>query len=135
MAVAVTSTCVEDAKPCGTRGLLVVCTDVERQVELPELTDHMPMVRSPCRWIESLNSVLDDNRLLTMPNGERIQFANNVNFIFECHRWADTPAPRIGCLRWWDEGRHMSARTQRTQSDTTYNTHAAWSLHHLPHSA
>ena len=24
-------------------------------------------------------------RLLTMPSGERIQFANNVNFIFECH--------------------------------------------------
>jgi hypothetical protein len=39
-------------------------------------------------WIESLNSVLDDNRLLTMPNGERIQFSNNVNFIFECHSLA-----------------------------------------------
>eukprot|EP01013_Petalomonas_cantuscygni_P031314 TRINITY_DN574_c0_g2_i1.p1 TRINITY_DN574_c0_g2~~TRINITY_DN574_c0_g2_i1.p1 ORF type:complete len:4319 (+),score=1484.83 TRINITY_DN574_c0_g2_i1:236-13192(+) len=36
-------------------------------------------------WVESLNSVLDDNRLLTMPNGERIQFGDNVNFIFETH--------------------------------------------------
>ncbi|KAJ3022561.1 Cytoplasmic dynein 2 heavy chain 1 [Thoreauomyces humboldtii] len=36
-------------------------------------------------WVESLNSVLDDNRLLTMPNGERIQFGPNVNFIFESH--------------------------------------------------
>ncbi|OXB57863.1 hypothetical protein ASZ78_016437 [Callipepla squamata] len=36
-------------------------------------------------WIESLNSVLDDNRLLTMPSGERIQFGSNVNFIFETH--------------------------------------------------
>ena len=34
-------------------------------------------------WIEALNSVLDDNHLLSMPNGERIQFGNNVNFIFE----------------------------------------------------
>ena len=36
-------------------------------------------------WVESLNSDLDDNRLLTMPNGERIQFGPNVNFIFETH--------------------------------------------------
>lgn len=36
-------------------------------------------------WVESLNSVLDDNRLLTMPNGERIQFGPNINFIFETH--------------------------------------------------
>nr|XP_037870708.1 cytoplasmic dynein 2 heavy chain 1 isoform X3 [Bombyx mori] len=36
-------------------------------------------------WIESLNSVLDDNRLLTLPSGWRVQFGNNVNFIFETH--------------------------------------------------
>lgn len=36
-------------------------------------------------WIESLNSVLDDNRLLTLPNGERIQFDYRVNFVFESH--------------------------------------------------
>ena len=34
-------------------------------------------------WVESLNSVLDDNRLLTMPSGDRIQFGPNVNFVFE----------------------------------------------------
>ena len=36
-------------------------------------------------WVESLNSVLDDNKLLTMPNGVRIQFGGNVNFVFETH--------------------------------------------------
>lgn len=36
-------------------------------------------------WIESLNSVLDDNHLLTLPSGERISFGGNVNFLFETH--------------------------------------------------
>ncbi|XP_063374788.1 cytoplasmic dynein 2 heavy chain 1 isoform X3 [Cydia amplana] len=34
-------------------------------------------------WVEALNSVLDDNRLLTLPSGWRIQFGANVNFLFE----------------------------------------------------
>ncbi|MES1911191.1 MAG: hypothetical protein MHM6MM_003668 [Cercozoa sp. M6MM] len=34
-------------------------------------------------WIEALNSVLDDNAMLSIPNGERIQFGRNVNFVFE----------------------------------------------------
>lgn len=36
-------------------------------------------------WIESLNSVLDDNRLLTLPSGWRIHFGPNVHFLFETH--------------------------------------------------
>lgn len=38
-------------------------------------------------WIEALNSVLDDNRLLTLPNGERISFGGSrrVNLVFETH--------------------------------------------------
>lgn len=34
-------------------------------------------------WVESLNSVLDDNHLMTLPTGERISFHSSTNFIFE----------------------------------------------------
>jgi len=35
-------------------------------------------------WVENLNSVLDDNKLLTLPNGERLAIPPNVS-LFCCH--------------------------------------------------
>ena len=34
-------------------------------------------------WIESMNSVMDDNKVLTLINGERISMPNQVTLLFE----------------------------------------------------
>mmetsp|Transcript_17017 Transcript_17017/g.54247 ORF Transcript_17017/g.54247 Transcript_17017/m.54247 type:complete len:3325 (+) Transcript_17017:156-10130(+) len=64
-----------------------VLTAAARQVVKEPTTTHSWIICDgdvDPEWIESLNSVLDDNRLLTLPSGERIQFGPNVNFLFEC---------------------------------------------------
>lgn len=45
-------------------------------------------------WVENLNSVMDDNRLLTLPNGERIRLQTHCRLLFEV-RW---PAARFSPL-------------------------------------
>lgn len=34
-------------------------------------------------WVENMNSVMDDNKLLTLPNGERIRLEDHVKLMFE----------------------------------------------------
>ena len=52
-------------------------------------------------WAEALNSALDDNRILTLPNGVGMRLGNGTRFIFETHKLdAASPATvsRLGVV-------------------------------------
>lgn len=55
-------------------------------------------------WAENLNSVLDDNRVLTLPTGERLVLPSSVSIVFETtHLENATPATVSRCgMIWFD---------------------------------
>ncbi|EGW31386.1 cytoplasmic dynein heavy chain [Spathaspora passalidarum NRRL Y-27907] len=56
------------------------------------------------QWAENLNSVLDDNRILTLPNGERLALPDNLRIVFEVDSLkCTTPATVSRCgMVWFD---------------------------------
>lgn len=64
-------------------------------------------------WAENLNSVLDDNKILTLPNGERISLPDNVRILFEVEnlKYA-TPATVSRCGMIWFGPNVVTSRMQ-----------------------
>eukprot|EP01094_Clydonella_sp_ATCC50884_P027826 TRINITY_DN8164_c0_g1_i2.p1 TRINITY_DN8164_c0_g1~~TRINITY_DN8164_c0_g1_i2.p1 ORF type:complete len:4596 (+),score=2011.83 TRINITY_DN8164_c0_g1_i2:76-13863(+) len=62
-------------------------------------------------WVENLNSLLDDNRILTLPNGERLALPPCVRIVFEVEnlRYA-TPATVSRCGMIWFSEETVSTR-------------------------
>eukprot|EP01062_Namystynia_karyoxenos_P055679 TRINITY_DN4670_c0_g1_i3.p1 TRINITY_DN4670_c0_g1~~TRINITY_DN4670_c0_g1_i3.p1 ORF type:complete len:4935 (+),score=2334.99 TRINITY_DN4670_c0_g1_i3:176-14806(+) len=76
-------------------------------------------------WVENLNSLLDDNKLLTLPNGERLQLPDNVKVIFEVQdlKYA-TPATVSRCgMVWFSDDVCTTAMTLHHYIDSLSRKH------------
>ena len=49
-------------------------------------------------WIESMNSTMDDNKILTLINGERIAMPDQVWFSFNKEKFTQSHPESISCL-------------------------------------
>ena len=59
-------------------------------------------------WVENLNSVMDDNRLLTLPNGERIRLQPHCAIICEvCDLQFASPATISRCGMVWVDSKNL----------------------------
>jgi len=79
-------------------------------------------------WAENLNSVLDDNQLLTLPNGERLSIPDNLSFIFEVDNLSyGTLATITRCgIVWFGQKLFgldalYSTKIRKFQNETSYN--------------
>jgi dynein heavy chain 1, cytosolic len=74
--------------------MLAVCTTLS-------ISNRLSSTSKP-EWAENLNSVLDDNKLLTLPSGERMSIPSNVRIILEVDSLAHaTPATVSRCGMVW----------------------------------
>lgn len=74
-------------------------------------------------WIESMNSVMDDNKILTLANNERIPVKGHMRLLFEIRdlKYA-TPATvsRAGILYISDDSGHQNRSYIKSWIDFNY---------------